>query len=342
MKKLIAWSFCFVLGGSVMAQGGNGAPEKKATAASPAGAPALQLALQFADDSRITGTPAIDGLKMTTQYANVEIPFSRIRTILFAATNRTVQVSLKNGDRLSGQVAAMSITLKTSAGQVMVPLAQVRQIRVGPIGGTMPEGLVLNYGFDANEGEKVTDSSGAGNHGKVHGAVYTNEGRIFGAMSFSGDGDAIIVGNPEGLRLNDFTIMAWIKRGDTGKVSNTTPYGEIFGYGRGGFVFGIHQDGNVYLSKADFDNAASSFQIHDKDFHHVAVTKQGNKLVFYLDGIAYPAQDYNPGFEFTTDAAVGARSDDLHKCFIGLIDELAVFKRPLSADEVKAVYESQK
>jgi hypothetical protein len=39
---------------------------------------------------------------------------------------------------------------------------------------------------------------------------------------------------------------------------------------------------------------------------------------------------------------VGARSDDLHKCFIGVIGEVAVFKRPLSADEVKKVYDSQK
>ncbi len=340
MKKLFARSIFLVLGGSLLGQGGN-VPAAARTAASPAsGAPGAQMVLQLSDGSRISGTPVADHLKMATPYASIRIPFLRVRTFQFDIANHTARVSLENGDELTGQVADTELAVRTAAGQVVVPLAKVRQIRVG--GGYMPDGLVLHYTFDNDEGPRVTDSSGAGNHGKVRGAAYTSEGKIFGAMRFSGDGDAVIVGNPESLRLKDFTIMAWIKREDLERVSKTTEYGEIFGYGAGGYVMGIHQSGSLYLSKADFSNMASSFEIRDKDFHHVAVTKDGGKLVFYLDGAAYPAENYDPGFDFATDAAVGARSDDLHKCFIGVIGEVAVFKRPLSADEVKKVYDSQK
>jgi len=43
-----------------------------------------------------------------------------------------------------------------------------------------------------------------------------------------------------------------------------------------------------------------------------------------------------------TGVAVGARPDSLVASFIGVIDEVAVFNRPLQDDEVKGVYESQK
>lgn len=304
----------------------------------------MQWVFQLADGSRVVGTPSIDSFKMATQYAGMKVPFARLRTFEFNAEDGTARISFQNGDQLKGRVPTMDVPVKTATGQVLVALTKVRKIYVGD--GLMPEGMVLHYTFDTKEGDRAVDSSGEGNHGKIQGATFTKEGKVFGALRFSGDGDAVIVGNPASLRLNKaFTIMAWIKREDADKVSKTTEYGEIFGYGHGGYVMGIEETGDVYLSQADIHmSATSSFQIHDKEFHHVVMTKDGDKVVFYLDGVAFPAEGLSVegDFEFTTDAAVGARSDDLHKCFLGIIDDVAVFKRALSADEVKKVYESQK
>lgn len=341
MKKFITWSFCLLFCGSLIAQdaAGNKPP------AAAADAPATRLVIELSDGSRITGVPAVDRLKITTGYGEMVVLLSRLRTFAFDPATRTAVIGLQNDDHLEGKVADTEITLNTIVGPVVVPMSHVRQIRSGPSNEQMPDGLVLHYSFDTDEGGRVTDSSGERNHGKVHGAKFTSQGKIFGAMSFSGDGDAVIVGNPDSLHLQNFTIMAWIKRGALDKVSKTTEYGEIFGYGAGGYVMGINQEGSIYLSQTDIHfGSNSSFTIHDKDFHHVAVTKDGNKFVFYLDGVAYPGDDFETegDFVFNTDAAVGARSDDLHKCFIGVIDEVAVFKRPLSADEIKKVYESQK
>jgi hypothetical protein len=74
----------------------------------------------------------------------------------------------------------------------------------------------------------------------------------------------------------------------------------------------------------------------------VAVTKNGSHVIFYLDGQAFPAPDYNPGFEFATDAGLGARSDNRGNCFLGAIGELEVFNRALTGAEIKGIYESQK
>ncbi|HWB58068.1 MAG TPA: LamG domain-containing protein [Chthoniobacteraceae bacterium] len=343
MKIFPAWFACMLLLCGVLLAQSDAPSPSPSPAALPAPDAPLQLTFQLTDGTRVTGTPLPGRFKMTTKYAEVEIPFARLRTFVFD-DDRTVRVSLKNDDQFTGRVRDASIVVKTATGQVTIPFARVRQIRLGD--GVMPDGLVLYYKFDKDEGGRATDFSGMGNDGKLQGApAYTKEGKVFGGMNFSGDGDAVIVGNPDSLHLQDFTIMAWIKRGDTDKVSNTTPYGEIFGYGAGGYVVGLEQDGYIYLSQADIQmSAISTFQIHDKLFHHVVVVKQGDKATFYLDRVPTEELQIAPqgDFVFKTDAAVGARSDDLHKCFIGTIDEVAVFKRALGADEVKAVYESQK
>jgi hypothetical protein len=271
-----------------------------------------------------------------------------LHTIEFSGTSQAAHVNLGNGNLVSGTLAATEIAVKTVFGQVTIPMAKVLRIRVsgGNVKGKpMPDGLVLHYTFDADEGERVTDMSDAGNNGKVHGATYTSEGKVGGAMSFNGDHVAVTVGNPASLQLQDFTITAWIKRGDMNMV--TAPNGisgnaMLFGYGIQGYALGMFPSGSLFLTKTDVSNVGSSVGIHDDAFHHVAVTKHGSKIVFYLDGAAFPAPDYDPGFEFNNDACVGGRSDNFTCSFLGVIDEVAVFNRVLSDDEVKGIYDSQK
>jgi len=80
--------------------------------------------------------------------------------------------------------------------------------------------------------------------------------------------------------------------------------------------------------------------ISDTNFHHLAVTKYGNTVIFHVDGIAYPAPAYDPGFDFSTVAAIGARGDNLDNSFIGLIDEVAIYNRALTASEILEDYEA--
>jgi hypothetical protein len=308
-------------------------------------APVVQLVLELSDGSRVIGTPAFGGLKMATEYANFEIPLSLLSTLELTGTGGLAEAHLKNGDVLHTQLDAREIAMTTVFGQVSIPLAQVHHIQIRGIGGAMPDGMVLYYTFDANDGDRVADVSHTGNDGKVRGATYTSQGKMGGAMSFRGGDQAIVVGNPASLRLQDFSIMAWIKRGSlaaAGAPEGDATNSAFFGYGRNGYDFGMFPDGQLFLTKTEVDAVRSDCAINDEGFHHVAVTKQGTQVTFYLDGVAFPAAAYNPGFEFDTDAAVGARADIQRWGFAGVIDEVAVFNRPLSADEVKRVYDSQK
>jgi hypothetical protein len=147
------------------------------------------------------------------------------------------------------------------------------------------------------------------------------------------------------LQLQDFSIMAWVKLGgQNNRVTLTGPSGGgmLFGYGQGGYSMGFDGRGRLALAKVGIDNVGVGYGITDNEFHHVGVTKKGSKVVFYVDGVAHQAPDYDTHFEFGTDLAVAARGDDLDSWFLGAIGELEVFNRALSDDEVKGIYDSQK
>src|SRR5205085_10030903 len=78
--------------------------------------------------------------------------------------------------------------------------------------------------------------------------------------------------------------------------------------------------------------------ISDTSFHHLAVTKAGSNVVFYIDGVADPAPAYSTTFAFSTSAAIGARGDNLGNSFWGTIDEMSIYSSTLGAAEISAIY----
>src|SRR5205814_4155763 len=64
------------------------------------------------------------------------------------------------------------------------------------------------------------------------------------------------------------------------------------------------------------------------------------RVRFYVDGIGDSELAYDPGFEFTSIAQVGAVQWEgaARASFLGLIDEVGVYSRALSASEVASIY----
>ncbi len=94
----------------------------------------------------------------------------------------------------------------------------------------------------------------------------------------------------------------------------------------------------------DYGRISTGPVISDTNLHHVAVTKSGDTLVFYGDGVGttWAPQTFGVPFQFTTQAAIGVRSDCLgragNRSFYGTIDEVSFYNRALSADEIGAIY----
>ena len=114
--------------------------------------------------------------------------------------------------------------------------------------------------------------------------------------------------------------------------------GVLFGFGSQGYAFGPgHQTARCSSASLDVDRTQSAASVTDTNFHHVAVTKSGSSVIFYLDGAASAVPAYNSTFEFSTMAAVGARGDTLQDSFLGVIDEMTIYNRALTPAEIASL-----
>ena len=304
----------------------------------------MRLVADLADGSRLIGTPDGDDLQVTTAYAEVRLAYSDMHTVDFDATpEHAVKVAMHNGDILNGRLPATGIVLNTCFGRVTIPINQVKFINVRPPTGDWPDGLVLHFDFGEGNGEKVIDSSGSGNDGTIRGANYVAGGKLDGALSFNGKDQDIVVKNVASLQLQDFSIVLWIKRGNPDRAS-TNPAGAVLaGYGNAGYGFGMLNNGALFLCKTQESSATSELKVVDQEYHQIAVTKKGASVIFYVDGVAGRAQNFDREFEFKTDFGVGGIEDPMgHYTFDGLVHDAAVFKRALSGDEIKDLFEVRK
>jgi hypothetical protein len=200
-----------------------------------------------------------------------------------------------------------------------------------------PAGLVSWWRAEAN----ALDQAGT-NNGTLVGNTTYGTGRVGQAFVLDGRGDAVSVGNPTNLQLQNFTIEAWIKRANGSLASfGGEGAGHIFGGSYGGYVFGLWDDGQLTLGQIGISGVESARAITDTNgFHHVAVTKSGSTVVFYMDGAGETSAAYNPAFVFGGGFAIGARGTDFGASFLGSLDEVSIYNRALSAAEVQAIYKA--
>ena len=193
-------------------------------------------------------------------------------------------------------------------------------------------------------GESNTTDVVDGNTGTPFGNTTYTAGMRGQGFVFDGNHDRVGLGNPVNLRLQDFTIEAWVRRSSSTICSfdqfNGTGGAVIFSYGAGGYGFGMFNNGNLFLTRVGLSAALAASGVPTTNWTHIAVTKVGASVIFYVDGIAQVTTSgpYNDVFSFTTDVAIGNEGDDAFGTFFGAIDEPAIFNRPLSASEIRDLY----
>lgn len=203
--------------------------------------------------------------------------------------------------------------------------------------------LVGWWKFDEDAGTDAADSSKHGRHGKLAGEMTFDEnsvaGRVGKALSFDGKDDLVTITGYKGVTgTGPRTVSLWLK--------TKTPRGDLVSWGKKDFgqmwivrfirghVGATPNGGYYYMADT----------VHDEKWHHVAVVVGKAELpnlhddvTLYLDGkIAvidriglldlWPIET---GDEL--DVTIGQR-------FNGVIDELRIYDRALSDDEVAVLY----
>src|SRR5262249_41827529 len=153
------------------------------------------------------------------------------------------------------------------------------------VGGTPPPGLVAAYSFNEGGGTTASDASGNGNTGTVVNSPTWVTGEYGSALLLNGTNQYVHVPSNSAFNLTgDLTVAAWVKDAAHGSLlakHNGSTSGDYAVYIHGSGIFDLYGDG---LTPA----AVSSTRAIPADhaWHHVAVTRQGSTVTFYLDGSA--------------------------------------------------------
>jgi chitodextrinase len=202
-------------------------------------------------------------------------------------------------------------------------------------GDAAASGLVAAYSFDAGTGSTAADASGNGNDGAISGASWNGAGKSGGALSFDG-GDWVTVGDAPTLDLSDgMTLEAWVKPTGSGTAWRTA----LVKNRASGVAYALYaQQGSsrpattvrVGTSKTTLGAAALPLDT----WSHLAATYDGAALNVFVNGV--------PSGSTAVSGAIRSSSAPLvigggsGQRFVGLIDEVRVYSRALTATELQA------
>ena len=306
----------------------------------------LRLRVELSDGSRIVGQPVSEQLACQTEFGPIRAGWDKVRVVEFLGGTNQCRLRLVNGDHIQARFEAGPFILDTLLGKLTLPNHALVKIEVFDAR-RMPAGLVLHYNFENVEDDQIPDLSGYGHHGTLAGAkLVSREGRSK-VLELDGRRGAVSVGNPPRLQLQDFTIGCWVRRANR-QVASFHPSGggTFVSYGKGGYFLGVASDGQLLLSEVDgviSKRAAPDIHVTDEEWHHLAVTKQGREVVFYLDGTPHKSNGLDVTFLSNTPVAIGSVGGNLSGgTFLGSLDEVMIFDRCLTAEDIKRIFERTK
>ena len=236
-----------------------------------------------------------------------------------------------------------------TAAQVKNDYNKGAAMRVGGDESWLTNGLVGYWKMDEASWNTTTgqviDSSGAGNNGTSAGNATTAGGRFANGGTFDGTGDYVQKTSATSLELTgNRTISAWLKLSTAGLTnryvlsdrSNATAdnYAIIYGWVAGKYEF-LASPGNY---TGDDPRTALNTVVNDTSWHHIVFTYDGVNMVGYLDGVTNVVSRKTTTF-IPNAANFNIGTDDGSSNFwTGLMDDVRIYNRALSANEVAKIY----
>ena len=197
-----------------------------------------------------------------------------------------------------------------------------------------PGGLVAAYNFDEPSGVAVNDKSGFGNNGTASGGPPRVAGHTAGLSAFDGVNDvvdrsglriavALVRADGRGLGQADAARQHLAHRGAQGAVGR-----DVLGAVR----TRLDRHGGARRHERDLDAKGARLTVNT--WTHLAATYDGSVLALYRDGSLVSSTLASGALMTSTGALKIGGNSIWSEPFAGLIDDLRVYSRALTASEI--------
>jgi Concanavalin A-like lectin/glucanases superfamily/Bacterial Ig-like domain/Bacterial Ig domain len=199
-------------------------------------------------------------------------------------------------------------------------------------------GLVAAYSFDEGSGTQAFDSSGGGKTATVVGASWAAAGRFGSGLSFDGVNDRVDLPGLGTFYDSAFTLEAWVKKAGT-KLDATVVGSWVGGSQNGGPMLWVHNTvgrHHLTLTRTGTNYLDSTRSPVVGQWQHLAATFDGATARFYVDGVETASRAFTGNVGDSNTWRVGAYGPGPGGFFDGLVDEVRVYNRALSAAEIQS------
>jgi hypothetical protein len=320
---------------------------------------ACRLTAELRDGSRVVGasgekyfrfhSPLLGDLKLAAQ---------DVRSVECVSSNAAKLVTSR-GDSLTVSFTDSSFPLKTAFGKVELAVAQLRKltVSVAGTGGAHRPGLVALW---SGEGD---GKDSAGNHNLELFEVSYADGQVGRAFAMNGFSSCMKLADSADLNPGTdgggLTISAWIRPDSVSgfhPILEWNPINKIPGTIGVQLWLGTRPDSQGVLAAhmVGAEGDSGNYQPHSLvshpgtvvtgRFQHVAATydKTTGNGVLYVNGQVVSREQWGRFEPLTTgDLWISRRPTDhpgdWNTFFSGLLDEIAIYNRALSTEEIQAV-----
>ncbi|MEC8025851.1 MAG: LamG-like jellyroll fold domain-containing protein, partial [Myxococcota bacterium] len=201
---------------------------------------------------------------------------------------------------------------------------------------------VLHYDFDTDiAGAKTVYDATSWNHEAAifAGAQYTQDGQSGRALDFLGGTSSLVrIHNTDALRVSEWAFSAWIR-------PTTDTQGTVL-YQRNVFSIWRKVDGSIAISRGQLPTSTATGlgQVTKDQWTHLTVSVDEGLATVYINGAVAGSTALNnmsPVSLITHPVSLGCTTQT-RVCqsseFVGQLDEVNFFNRPLNASEVASLH----